>query len=605
MARDRKDSRRTTTNRANDNRLPEQREYVGVLELTWRGGYVVTNHKQLPADVFVPDHLLAGAQNGQKVVVRLLSWKRHRRYPEGEITDILGYAGDNDTEMHSILAQFGLPYDYPEEPEAEADAIDDGINEQELLRRKDMREVTTFTIDPADAKDFDDAISFRIIPSEDSNLQTEACQSNSSTIYEVGVHIADVTHYVKPDTLLDKEAYSRATSVYLVDRVVPMLPEHLSNGICSLRPDEDKLCFSVIFLIDDKANIIKYNIKQTVIRSNRRFNYDEAQERIEKGEGDYAGELRTLNALAQQLRQRRFAQGAVAFDREESAFTLDENGKPVAMYFRQQKEANQLIEEFMLLANRTVAEHIGAVTGRQKPKTFVYRVHDVPDPDKLKEFASFIRNFGYRLDISPRQTTAHSLNRLLEEVQGKPEQDMIELLAVRSMAKAVYSTDNIGHYGLAFRYYTHFTSPIRRYPDMMVHRLLRQYMKGAASAGKEEYEERCKHCSEQEQLAAAAERASVKYKQVEFMQDNIGKSFDAIVSGVTDWGVYVSLTENKCEGLVPMRVISEKYGDWFFCDEEHFCIEGAQTGKRLRLGDRLQVTLTNADLSKQQLDFAI
>ncbi len=574
------------------NRLPEQREYVGTLELTWRGGYVLTNHKQLPADVFVPDHLLGGAQSGQKVVVRLLSWRRHKQYPEGEIIDILGQAGDNNTEMNSILAQFGLPYNYPEEAEEEANQIEDGITEQEILRRKDMRDVTTFTIDPADAKDFDDAISIMPLP--------------DGAGWEIGVHIADVTHYVLPDTQLDKEAYNRGTSVYLVDRVVPMLPERLSNGICSLRPDEDKLCFSVIFQMDDDANVTKFNIKNTVIRSNRRFNYDEAQERIETGIGDYADEILTLNQLAQILRHRRMQNGAVAFDREEPVFRVDENGKPLELYFRQQKEANQLIEEFMLLANRTVAESIGVPPGkRQTPKTFVYRIHDVPDPDKMKEFADFIRNFGYKLDITSNRTTAHSLNRLLDEVKDSPQEDLIQLLAVRSMAKAVYSTNNIGHYGLAFAYYTHFTSPIRRYPDMMVHRLLKQYMKGSASVGKEEYEERCKHCSEQEQLAAAAERASVKYKQVEFMQQFVGMSFEGIISGVTDYGIYVEIKENGCEGLVPMRDISDKYTDYFFCREDAFLIEGLQTKTQLRLGDKIEVKVVEANLEKRQLDFAL
>ncbi len=573
--------------------MPEKREYVGVLELTWRGGYVVTDHRQLRTDIHVPDHLLFGAQNGQKVLVRLTDWKRYKHYPEGEIVSILGQAGDNDTEMHSILAQFGLPYQYPEDAVEEANAIQGDITEQELLRRKDMRDVLTFTIDPVDAKDFDDAISFDTI-------------SNSPNTYEVGVHIADVTHYVRPDTLLDKEAYARATSVYLVDRVVPMLPEHLSNGICSLRPDEDKLCFSVIFVLDDDANIIKYNIKKTVIRSNRRFCYEEAQERIVSGRGDYAEELQTLNSLAQQLRKRRFQNGAVAFNREEIGFKVDENGKPLSVFFRRQEEANQLIEEFMLLANRTIAEYIGAPLGkRQTPKTFVYRVHDKPDPEKMEEFSKFVRNFGYKLDVSPHTDTAHSLNRLMQDIIGKPEQDLIELLAVRSMAKAVYSTDNIGHYGLAFRYYTHFTSPIRRYPDIMVHRLLQQYMKGVASVGKEEYEERCKHCSEQEQLAVQVERVSVRYKQVEFMQNSVGQVFDAIVSGVTDWGVYVELEENKSEGLVSMRSISDKYGDWFYCNQETFSLEGAQSGVRLRLGDRIQVKLISASLEKRQLEFVL
>lgn len=584
-----KDTQRT------DSRLPEQREYVGVLDLTWRGGYVVTNHKQLRVDVFVPDHLLAGAMDGQKVVVRLTAWKRYKRHPEGEIIEIIGDAGTNDTEMHSILAEFGLPYEYPQEAINEAEEIPNEITEQEVLRRKDMRDVTTFTIDPADAKDFDDAISFRTIDSE-----------NNSKTYEVGVHIADVTHYVHPDTLLDKEARRRATSVYLVDRVIPMLPERLSNGICSLRPDEDKLCFSVIFVLDEDAQILKYNIKKTIIRSRRRFTYDEAQMRIETGEGDYAQELQKLHTLAQILRKRRFDAGAVAFDREEVGFHVDENGKPLSVFFRIQKEANQLIEEFMLLANRTVAEHIGGKTTnlkRNEPRTFVYRVHDKPDPERLEEFGKFVSTLGYRLDITSNHTTAHSLNKLLEEVKGKPEQDVLQLLAVRSMAKAVYTTDNIGHYGLAFKCYTHFTSPIRRYPDMMVHRLLWQYMKGGQCANKEAIEECCCHCSEQEQQAALAERTSIKYKQVEFMQQNIGKTFDAVITSVTDWGVYVEVEENKSEGLVPMRIINEKLGDWCFCNKETLSVEGVQTSQRLRIGDKVKVVLVAADLTKRQLDF--
>ncbi len=588
----------------------EQDTFVGVIHLNFRGGFVSTDHKLLHEDIFIPAARLGKVKDGQKVVVRLRAWKRYSRYPEGEIVDILGEAGDNDTEMHAILAEFGLPYNYPELLEQEANQIEAGITGQEVLRRKDMRDVTTFTIDPEDAKDFDDALSLRTIRTE--GKKDKGVNGEETAVYEVGVHIADVTHYVRPLTPLDKEAYRRGTSVYLVDRTIPMLPEHLSNGICSLRPDEDKLCFSVIFRLNGQAEVLKYDIKKTVIRSNRRFTYEEAQQRLDIGEGDYAAELQVLNRLAQQLRRRRMEQGAIAFEREEVRFRLDEKGKPLSVFFKTQQQANQLIEEFMLLANRTVAAHIGVrVTTKEQQnkrtdgsKTFVYRVHDVPDPDKLKEFSQFIRRFGYNLKLSARkQTAAKNMNSLLCQVKGRPEQDLVETLAVKSMAKAVYSTENIGHYGLAFSYYTHFTSPIRRYPDMMVHRLLERYLQGGTSVSAEETEERCKHCSTREQLAANAERASIKYKQVEFMQDNVGKEYEGIISGVTEWGLYVEIKENRCEGLVPMRELDDT--DYFIFDEKNLCLEGSCSGKRYTLGDKVWVRVERANLDKRQLDFAL
>lgn len=572
----------------------EENTFVGRLEWTRRGGYVVIdNHKLLKDDIFIPTAKLGNAQHGEKVVVRLTKWSRNMRNPEGEIIDCLGIEGENDTEMHAILAEFGLPYSYPKELEAEADLIPNEITPKEIRQRKDMRKAVTFTIDPRDAKDFDDALSI---------------EKTGDGRYQIGVHIADVTHYVRPGSGIDNEAYKRATSVYLVDRTIPMLPEHLCNEVCSLRPDEDKLCFSVVFTMNDKAEVLNYEICRTVIRSNRRFTYEEAQAIIETGTGDYTEAILTLNRLAQILRQRRFDQGAIAFEREEVRFEIDEKGKPLSVYYKEPKESNQLIEEFMLLANRTVAQHIGSprqtAIRRDMSKTFVYRVHDLPDPEKLRNFSQFIKRFGYNLKTSAKaETNSKNINKLLHQAKGSAEQNLIETLAVRSMAKAVYSTDNIGHYGLALRYYTHFTSPIRRYPDMMVHRLLERYLAGGSSVSKNDYEEKCKHCSDREQLAASAERASNKYKQVEYMSERIGNTYSGIISGVTEWGIYVELEENKCEGMISIRELDPH--DYFIFDEKEYCVEGARTGKRYQLGDRLTVRVKRADLRKKQLDFSL
>ncbi len=562
--------------------------FIGTIKVEKQYAFLQTDSKYLATDILIPKKRLKGGVTGDKAVVRITSWPDDAKNPIGEIIDILGKTGENTTEMHAILAEFGLPYRYPKNVEEAAAKIDAGITDEVVASRLDMRDVTTFTIDPKDAKDFDDALSFRVLPNGH---------------YEVGVHIADVTHYVQPDTLLDKEARTRATSVYLVDRVVPMLPEHLSNGICSLRPDEDKLTFSCIFEMDDNAKVYSSKIARTVTRSNRRFTYEEAQNVIESGHGDYAREILALDAMAKVLRAQRYENGSVEFDRAEVKFEIDEHGHPVSTYFKESKDANKLIEEFMLLANKTVATFIGKPQGHKRAKAFVYRVHDMPDPGKLSDLSKIARAFGYKVKESgSAREVNRSINRMLAEVKGKGEENFLSTLAIRSMAKAVYTTENIGHYGLGFDFYTHFTSPIRRYPDMMVHRLLDRYMNGGRSVNVAKLEEQCKHSSDMEQLASNAERSSIKYKQVEYMGDHLGETFDGVISGVTEWGLYVELNENLCEGLVPVRDLADDYYDF---DERNYCLIGRRHNVRYRLGDEVKVRVARTSLERKQLDFVL
>ena len=562
--------------------------FVGVLKVTKNYAFLLTETSTLANDIFIPKDKLKGGKDGDKAVVKITNWPEDAKNPFGEVIDVLGKAGDNTTEMHAILAEYGLPYTYPQSVEAAAEKIPAEITPEDYAEREDFRDVVTFTIDPKDAKDFDDALSIRLL---------------KPGLWEVGVHIADVSHYVKEGSAIDKEAVKRATSVYLVDRTIPMLPERLCNFICSLRPDEEKLAYSVIFNMNEKAEVKDYRIRHTVIRSNRRFTYEEAQQIIETGEGDYKEEILELDRLAKILREKRLANGAINFDRCEVKFEIDEKGKPLSVYFKESKDANKLIEEFMLLANRTVAEHVGKVPKSKKAKVFPYRIHDLPDPEKLDNLSQFIARFGYKIRTGGSKTeVSKSLNRLLSDVEGKKEQNLIETVSIRAMQKAKYSIYNIGHYGLAFDYYTHFTSPIRRYPDLMVHRLLTRYLAGGRSVQADKYEALCEHSSAMEQTAASAERASVKYKQVEFMSERLGCVYDAVISGVTEWGLYAEITENKCEGMIPMRDLND---DFYEFDERNYCLIGRRKHRRFSLGDPVKIKVARTNLEKKMLDFAL
>jgi ribonuclease R len=588
---------------------------VGKLKVEKDFAFLITEGNIFVHDILIPKKKLKGGKDGEKAVVRITQWpSKESKNIVGEVIDVLGREGDNNVEMHAILAQYGLPYKYPKAVEDAAKKIDPGITPEEIGRREDFRDVFTCTIDPKDAKDFDDALSIRLI---------------GKNLYEVGVHIADVSHYVKENSIIDKEAQKRATSVYLVDRTIPMLPEHLCNFICSLRPDEEKLCYSVIFKMDTDANVKSWHLAHTVIRSDRRFCYEEVQQILEQNgvkdgtgqpapaatkahpyQGDYAAELITLDALAKKLREARFKNGAVKFDREELHFDVDEEGKPISCYFKKSKDANKLIEEFMLLANRTVAEMIGKVkkaspqqSTSKKAKTFVYRIHDQPDPQKLESLRQVVAPFGYKLKTGgTRSAISRSLNALMDEAAGSREQKLIETVALRAMMKAKYSTHNIGHYGLAFDYYTHFTSPIRRYPDTMVHRLLTRYQDGGRSANQEHYEELCDHSSDMEQTAQQAERDSIKYKMVEFMADKIGNHYDGHISGIQSYGIYVEIDENHCEGLVSMHDLK---GDYYEFDEAHYQLIGRRHHTKYQLGDPIRIQVARANIEKRQLDFIL
>lgn len=562
-------------------------QFVGTIKIVRQYAFLIPDSVNVPVDIIIPLEHLNNAKNGEKAVARITDWPENANNPFGEITDVLGKPGDNNVEMNSILASFDFPLSFPAQVEKEAEHIDTTISQEQINSRRDFRDVWTCTIDPPDAKDFDDAISLKKL--ENGN-------------WEVGVHIADVSYYVKQGSAIDAEGYERGTSIYMVDRTIPMLPEKLSNMVCSLRPDEEKLCFSAVFEMDKNAKLLNEWFGKTVIKSNRRYNYEEVQKMIEGGEGDFKDQLMTLHLLASKLRAERFKKGAIAFHSQEVKFILDENAKPVGAFVKEQKEANWLIEDFMLLANRRVAEIIGKKNGKQPPKTFVYRIHDVPNPEKLQNFVELVGRLGYTMKTGTRKSLADSFNSLFEKIAGKGEEKLIESVSIRTMARAEYSTHNIGHYGLAFDYYTHFTSPIRRYPDLMVHRLLERYLEGKSSVSAEEYEEKCVHSSDMERKAVEAERASVKYKQAEYLLDKVGQEFNGLISGVSKWGLFVELDETKCEGMVSLKYMND---DFYYLDEDNYRVIGQRYGKEYKLGDPVRIRVKKVDLGKKQMDFEL
>jgi ribonuclease R len=563
-----------------------KKQFVGIVHVSKRFAFLVPDSPLISVDIYIPLNALKGAKHGQKAVALISEWPEKATNPIGEIIHVLGQPGDNNVEMNAILAEFDFPLEFPKAAEAEAKKIKNEVPAAEIARRRDFRNIWTCTIDPVDAKDFDDALSLQKLP--DGN-------------WEVGVHIADVSHYVTPGSAIDTEAYERGTSIYLVDRTIPMLPEQLSNLVCSLRPDEEKLCFSAVFKLNEKAEILNEWFGRTVIKSDRRYAYEEVQVIIEGAEGDFKSELMTLHNLSSKLREDRFKKGSIGFKSQEVKFKLDEKGKPIGVMIKEQKEANWLIEDFMLLANRRVAERIATRKNKDgEANTFVYRIHDEPNPEKLVRFSEFLQKLGYGFQTTSRKSITASFNSLFDQILGKGEENMIETIAIRTMARAEYSTHNIGHYGLSFKYYSHFTSPIRRYPDLMVHRLLQWYLDEKPSASQEEYDEKCKHSSDMERKAMEAERASVKYKQAEYLMDRIGEEFDGQISGVSKWGIFVELTESKCEGMVSLRLMND---DFYYLDEENYRIIGQRWGKIYRLGDPIRIKVKKIDLQKKQMDF--
>ena len=578
----------------------EKKEYVGKIEISEKFSFVIVDNKRIHVDIFVPISMINKAKNNDKVLVEITEWRKNSQSPNGIIKKVLGVEGEHNTEIHSILAEYGLPYDFEKEIKEFADNIDTTINKDEVSNRRDFRNELTFTIDPVDAKDFDDAISFKRI-------------SNSS--YEIGIHIADVSHYLQPNTILDNEAFNRATSVYLVDRVVPMLPEVLSNKACSLRPNEEKYTFSAVFTID-KNKVINEWFGKTIINSNYRFSYEEAQEIIETKKNIIRKEVSLknteysvtnnvkeavlkLNEIAIYMRKERMKNGAISFDKKEVRFSINKEKEPTGVYVKESKESNKLVEEFMLLANRKVSEYIGK---RNKKNLFIYRVHDLPDESKIKALKEVAKSLGYNLDISSRKRMSESLNKILKKVKGKKEQSLIESLAIRSMSKAEYTTKNIGHYGLSFEYYSHFTSPIRRYPDVIVHRLLEKYLNKENPSGHESYNSACDHCTQREILATKAERDSIKFMQIKYMQDKTNKKFNGVISGITDWGIFVEIVENKCEGMIPVRDLK---GDYYIYNKDDHSLIGKKSKMKYQLGDSIQVQVKHADLIKKQLDFIL